>query len=155
MNREEFEGDVLVNDSADGGELTIVNGLVMPDRGFSTAMYLSLFGGNYEDSGKVDNSSTWWGNRFNETKENEKMISRFQSFIRSKPLTSKNLNLASDYVEKDIEWMKELGICDDVEVNISSAGNNRINIELVISKSGELIEKGNFTANWEAINNGV
>lgn len=155
MNREEFEGDVLLVDSNDGGLLTIVNGLVMPDRGFTTAMYLSLFGGNFEDSGKVDNSQTWWGNRINETKENEKLISKFQSFIRGNPLTSKNLNLVPEYIEQDLAWMKEIGICDEIKVDVRATSMNQISIQIVIAKSGELIDKGNFNANWEAVNNGI
>lgn len=155
MNREEFEGDVLLSDSNDGGQITVVNGLVMPDRGFATAIYLSLFGGCVEDEGKVDNDSTWWGNRLNGTREDEKMVSRFQAFIRSVPLTSKNLTLATEYVIQDCEWMRDIGICDDIEAYINAINNNQIRIEVVLTKSGTLIEKGNYTANWEAITNGI
>ena len=72
-----FEGDVLLFDTDDGGEISVVNGLVIADRKFSTAAYLSLFGGNVEDGGRVDNNKTWWGNRFAETSEKEKIVSRF------------------------------------------------------------------------------
>ena len=89
-----FEGDVFLFDTVDGGEISVVNGLVIADKKFSTAAYLSLFGGNVADGGRVDNNKTWWGNRFAETSEKEKIVSRFQALIKSLPLTTKNIFLA-------------------------------------------------------------
>lgn len=155
INREEFQGDVLLTDDLDGGIISIENGLIMPDRGFSTAMYLSIFGGNSDDSGKVDTSSTWWGNRMRGTRANERMISKFQALIKVLPLTSKNLVLAQEAVASDVDWMKQEGIADEINVDVSAVDNHRVSITVIIKKNGELIEKGNYTANWEAVADGV
>ncbi len=152
---EEFGGDVLLMDTADGGEINIVNGLVMSDKRFSTATFLSLFGGNPEDEGKVDNSKTWWGNRFQDTSEVEKLSGKFQSVIKTLPMTSKNLRVAEGAARDDLQWFIDEGIADDIVCSLRAVDVKRIEITVVIKKSGELIEKGNWTANWEAVNNGV
>ena len=50
MNLQDFEGDLLLADSADGGNVLISDGLFQGDRSFNTAVYLSLFGGNRDDN---------------------------------------------------------------------------------------------------------
>ena len=45
-----FEGDVLYTATPDGGDIKIENGLVKDCRNFDTATYLSLFGGNENDT---------------------------------------------------------------------------------------------------------
>ena len=155
MNKEDFEGDVLLTDTEEGGEISIVNGLVMCDRSFTTALYLSLFGGNEEDGGKVDNNKTWWGNRLEGTEDDEKIVSRFQSLIRTLPLTTKNIVLAQEAVLQDLEWMKSESIADEITCNIKSKDNSRIELTVVIKKNNALIDEGNWTVNWEASNNGI
>ncbi len=155
MNLEDFEGDVLLSDTVEGGEITIINGLVIADKSFSTALYLSLFGGNGADGGKVDTNRTWWGNRLEGTKEDEKLVSRFQSIIRDLPLTSKNLELAQEAVLKDLDWMKSEGIADEITADISALDNQRIDLTVIIKKSSQVVDRGNWTVNWEAANNGI
>lgn len=152
INLENFEGDVLLTDTSEGGEITIDNGLVISDRSFTTAVYLSLFGGNIEDGGKVDNDKTWWGNRLEGTKENEKLVSRFQSFIRTMALTSKNIALAEEAALADLDWMKQEGIADEITADITSKDNSRIELTIAVRKDSKLISKGNWTVNWEAAN---
>lgn len=151
IDNEKFQGDVLLYDTDDGGDIDIINGLVMPDRGFGTAMYLSIMGGNIDDGGKVDNAKTWWGNRINGTKEHEKIVSRFQSIIKTLPLTTKNLAAAEDAIMEDLDWMKREEIIDEIKVNLKAVSNHRVEIEIVLTKNGNLVEKGNYSANWEAL----
>lgn len=154
-NADDFEGDVYFFDDVDGGDISIINGLVVGDRAFSTASYLSLFGGCEEDGGKVDDPKTWWGNRFRGTLEDEKMVSRVQSFFKRQPITSKNIQKAEELTKADLHWMKDNGIADDISVDIKAVDINRVEATIVIKKSGELIEKGNWTINWEAATNGI
>lgn len=150
-----FEGDVLLVDTVDGGEISIINGLVIADKKFSTAVYLSLFGGNEADQGRVDNNKTWWGNRFENISENEKIVSRFQAIIKSLPLTSKNLLLAEQAAKEDLIWMISEGIADEIITDIKIVDRFRCELEIIIRKDGELIEKSSYKVNWEEINNGV
>ena len=151
---EEFCGDVLVLDSVDGSEISIKNGLIMPDMGFRTAVFLSLFGGNEEDSGDVKNRNTWWGN-FVDAGKNEKLVSLFQAFIKTFPLTTKNLLIAEKKAEEDLKWFIDEGIADSVSANITVQENNYINLNIVIGKAGELVEDGNYSLQWENMRDGV
>lgn len=152
---EEFGGDVLFFDTEDGGEIAVINGLVIADGGFRSAVYLSLFGGNKEDEGDVASSHTWWGNKLEDVPVNERLVSRFVSYIRAVPLTSKNLRVAQDKAEEDLKWFIDDGIADSVAVELIEEGNNRIQLSVRIEKSGEVIESGKYALQWEAMKNGV
>lgn len=152
---EEFGGDVLLFDTENGGEISVINGLVIPDGSFRTAVYLSFFGGNKDDGGDVASSDTWWGNRLEGVSENEKLVSRFMAFVRSVPLNSKNLKIAQDKAKEDLKWFLDDGIADSVEVNLLDEGNNRIQLNVKIEKSGKIIESGKYALQWEAVKNGI
>lgn len=146
---EEFAGDILLLDTENGGQISVINGLIMPDKRFTTSVFLSLFGGNNNDSGRVDNNKTWWGNRFNNTPEVEKLVSRFQSITKTLPLTVKNINLAQQAAKDDLSWMIQEGIADDITVDIKAVNKSRIELNVVVIKDGTLIDKGNWTLQWE------
>lgn len=85
--------DVLMIHTPDGGEICLTDNEVRtgddPVRVADivttttpeTACYLSLFGGNREDSGSEGNRFTWWGN-LGEEDPNARYISEFQSTLR-------------------------------------------------------------------------
>ena len=152
---EEFGGDVLLFDTEDGGEISVINGLVIPDGGFRTAVYLSLFGGHKDDGGEVASGDTWWGNRLEGVSESEKLVSRFMAFVRSVPLNSKNLKIAQDKAEEDLKWFLDDGIADSVDVELLDEGNNRIQLNMRIEKSGKIIESRKYALQWEAMKNGI
>ena len=152
---EELGGDVLIFDSIDGADISVINGLVTMDNGFNSAVYLSLFGGDEDDTGEVVNNNTWWGNKLQNMSENEKLVSRFQAFIKSVPLTSKNILLAEEKVEQDLQWMVDDGIADSIESVISVVGKKEINLTITVSKYGEVIEAGNYSLQWGAMKDGI
>lgn len=152
---EEFGGDVLLIDTVDGSELSIVNGLVIADGGFRTAVLLSLFGGNDKDTGAVITEDTWWGNYIEGKSENEKMVSRFITFINSSPLISKNVALAESKAQEDLKWLIDDGAADAVDCSISVVEANRIELKVTVSKGGKIIEDGKYGLQWEAMKNGV
>lgn len=152
---EEFGGDVYLYDTDNGAEISVVNGLIIPDKGFRSAVYLSLFGGNKEDTGEVINVQTWWGNNIESNFENEKLVSRFQSFINSVPMTSKNLTIAEEKVQEDLKWFIDDGIADTVDVNITEVNRKQIEVKIVISKAGQLIESGIFGLQWGSMKDGI
>lgn len=152
---EEFGGDVYVYDTDDGAEINIVNGLIMPDMGFRTAVYISLFGGNKEDNGEVVTNETWWGNKFENLSENEKYVSRFQAFINSVPMTSKNISLAEEKIKQDLQWFIDDQIAESVDVDIKVIDKKRIDVKIVITKAGEIIESGNYGVQWGNMKDGI
>ena len=78
------QGDVVLFQSLDDGEIVIEGGLATMDGGLQTAVYLSLFGGNEDDDGLAQNPKTWWAN----LDENQPVLryrSRLQNLLRSIP----------------------------------------------------------------------
>ena len=150
----EFADDVLFTDGADGGEITIENGLVKCDKAFSTAVYLSLFGGNAEDDGKVENTKGWWGNYTGDVQPEEKMVSRFQHYT-TLPLTSANLKLAEKAAEDDLAWMIDDGMADTISATGIIDTPHHAVFSVVISKNSETIFSAKYGIQWEAGINGI
>lgn len=150
-----FEGDMDVCTTADGGDVTIQDGLFVCDRGFRTAIYLSLFGGNESDDGKNTANKSWWGNMISGTKLAEKYVSRFQNIITSLPMSTKNIKLAEDAALIDLDWIKTEGIADLIESSGSVSGKNIFCLIVRLKKKGILLFENEYRLNWEAVQNGV
>ena len=56
MSKVNFQGDVLIHSTNDGGEIDVEDGLIQDCNTFSTAVYISLFGGNKDDVAGRNNS---------------------------------------------------------------------------------------------------
>lgn len=152
---EDFGGDVLLADSLDGAELVIQNGLIMDDKGLKNAVYLSILGGNSDDAGEGMANKTWWGNLIPGQAENEKLISRFQAFIRSEPLTSKNLQVAEEKIKQDLQWLIDAGYVDEIVVDIRATGLKCIIVKIDLLKQEALLDSGSYSVLWENIKNGI
>jgi phage gp46-like protein len=143
-----FEGDILLVDSQDGGDLVIENGLIKYDNQFSTAVYLSLFGGNMDDPGKTKSKREWWGNKFANT-ESEKLRSRFQFIINGYPMTVKYIREAEAAALLDLEWLKTENIADKISLSIKSTGKNTFNLDIEILVNIETLYKKTYFLQWE------
>ena len=149
----DFEGDLLLNLTEDGGELQIENGLFMPDKSFATSVLISLFGGNIEDAGKVENRSGWWGNYTGAT--DNKIQSRFQAITNGQPLTVASAKEAVNAAKLDLAWIIDNGIADDISIYGTIGGVKRFDMEVILSKDGTEIYKNKYAINWEAQRNGA
>jgi phage gp46-like protein len=143
-----FEGDLLLEDSPDFGEIKIVDGLFVSDKSFNTAVYLSLYGGNVKDSGRVRNKETWWGNTLPAIAENEKMVSRFQAIIFGMPMTSKNIPAAEKAAELDLKWIKDEGVADKITATGKAAGKNKFELRIEMKSTGVTIYDNKFYMFW-------
>jgi len=140
------QGDVLLQQTVDDGEINVVDGIVEMTGDFRTAAYISLFGGNEDDDGRADNPLTWWGNLL-ETQPERKYVSETENLLRSMPLNSANLLRAEDAAKRDLNWFLELNIASELEVAATIPGLNKINLEITITALGEETTF-NFTENW-------
>lgn len=121
--------DVLLTHTPDGGEITIENGRVALTNGIETAVYLSLFGGNEEDSGaQGDDRIQWWGN-LTETDPARIYRSETQHLLRSIPAISANLRRIEGAVGRDLAWMAG-DVVAAANVTASIPGLNRIHIDI-------------------------
>jgi phage gp46-like protein len=138
------EGDVLLYQTTDDGNINVEGGLVELSGGLQTAAYLSLFGGNENDDGIAGNPETWWGN----TLENEsahRYISETQHLIKSLPITSANLLRVEDAAKRDLAWFKDRGVATEIRVSASILGLNMIKLTIDIDQ-----ERLEFTENWRS-----
>jgi phage gp46-like protein len=148
-----FEGDLLLYETLDGGDMSIDNGLFIPDKQFSTAVYLSLYGGNKTDAGKVNNTDEYWGNYLNGITESEKIRSRFQYIVTGLPMSVKNIKEAEKAAIMDLQWFIKENIADDITAYGQAVGKNRFKITIEILKDKNTLFKNEYSLLWGG-NNG-
>jgi phage gp46-like protein len=149
LELQNFEGDLLLFETVDGGEIKIENDLFASDRSFNTAVYLSLFGGNADDNGKVKNNKTWWANTLAGTPENEKLVSRFQAIIAGLPMTTKNILEAETAASLDLQWLVDEGIAEKINVSGAAAGHNKFSLRVELQAHGKSIYENTFSLFWK------
>jgi len=145
---QEFEGDLMMVDTPDGGDLILEDGVFKADPAFSTAVYLSLFGGNKEESGKIKTNKTWWGNTLENTSDAEKIISRFQYIITAMPLCVKNIKAAESAAQMDLQWILDMGIADKILTECQTGERNLFILKIVILKDKNTIFENSYYSSW-------
>jgi len=150
----EFQGDLLLIDTPDGGEVVIEDGLLKADPAFSTAVYLSLFGGNKEDAGKTKTNKTYWGNTLEGTAEAEKIVSRFQYIITAMPLCVKNIKAAEAAAIMDLQWIIDLGIADKIESECRTGERGILILTIRILKDQNTLFENSYVTSWTAKSGG-
>ncbi|MCI6912992.1 MAG: hypothetical protein MR771_07495 [Treponema succinifaciens] len=149
LNKTEFAGDILINGADGMGNIVIEDGLVKDCRNFSTAVYLSLFGGNARDDAGRDNE-TWWGNLIPGTKKNEKLVSSFYAIVSGFPINSNNIKRAARAAKDDLSWMIEEGIADEIDASIHAISIRQVQLTIRVSKSGNDILKDTYGFQWQS-----
>jgi phage gp46-like protein len=144
-----FEGDLLLVDTNDGGDTVVKDGLFSGCRSFDTAVYLSLFGGNKNDPGKVKNPREWWGNKLSGTAEAEKMTSRFQACIAGLPMTTKNIALCENAALLDLEWLRKESAADEIIADGRAGAGNRFYMSVEIKARETSLYKNTFALFWK------
>lgn len=144
------QGDVLMWHEPDGGNIGCVGGIVTLTLGLETATYLSLFGGNEDDSGLADGDrEQWWAN-FEELDKRRHQRSRTQYILGGgEPCTPANLSRVEDAVSADLAWMRtEIGAA--IVVAVSITGVNRVAIAVTITIGTTTYRPFKFDAPWGA-----
>ena len=144
----EQQGDVLLCQTNDDGEINVVDGIVEMSGGLETAAYLSLFGGNEDDDGRDNSSATWWGN-LDEVDPSRRYRSETQHLLQAIPATTGNLRRIEDAASRDLAWFLENNIASSVEVNATIPGLNTVKLTVDIEAVGEE-SSFEFVENWKA-----
>jgi phage gp46-like protein len=142
------QGDVLLQQTNDNGDITVVNGVTTMTGSFETTAYLCLFGGNEDDAGGADKSETWWGN-LDEIDPDLRYVSETQYLLKSLPAISSNLLKLQAAAERDLAVFTSKSIASSVTVAVSIPALNRVAIAVDIEAVGEK-SSFKFTENWEA-----
>ena len=142
------EGDVLLYQSNDNGEVNVENGLIEMTAGLEVMVYLSLFGGNEDDPGGSDVSLQYWGN-FNETDPGRQYRSETQHLLRSLPPTSGNLRKVEEAAKRDLKGMLDAGIITELSVSATIPAVNRVQITTNLNANGESVSLV-YLETWKA-----
>ena len=135
-----ISGDVLLFQTTDDGDIKAENGVIELTQSFETAVYISLFGGNFEGE--------WWGNAdINDPAF--KQVSQTQIMIEGLPAITGNLIRIKEAVEADLKWMIDKNIASSVLVSISIPALNKIKIVVNVKAEGEMTQF-EFVENWES-----
>lgn len=142
-----YGADVRLFQTPDDGEINVVNGVVEMGGGLETAVYLSLFGGNEDDSGAQEDPNQWWGNR-DETNGSAILRSETQYLLRSLPVTLPNIVRLRDAVNRDLQWLIDDGAANNITVVVSSPVVNKVHIDITITAEG--VESNfKYVENWK------
>lgn len=142
------QGDVLLFQTADGGDIVVEGGAVQMSGGLETAAYLSLFGGNEDDPGQFNTTETWWGN-IDESDPAKQYRSETQNLLQALPATARNLRRVEEAAGRDLAWMTTSGAASAVSAVASIPALNTIQLTVSIVAIGE--EKTfTFSENWKS-----
>ena len=144
----EQQGDVLLFQTTDNGEINVSGGIVEMSGGLETSAYLSLFGGNEDDDGRDDSSATWWAN-LNETRDSRQYRSETQNLLRAIAAVPANLRRIEDAARRDLAWLLSDNIVSKITVTASMPGLNKVRIIIDIEAVGEE-SQFDFVENWKA-----
>ena len=142
------QGDVILKQTPDDGEITVQDGFVFMDGGILTMAYLCLFGGNEEDDGNSQNALQYWGNR-DETNKSRQYRSELQYLSTKIPLVSGNLPRINDAAKRDLQVFLDDGIATELSVESSIPALNTLQLDINLFAFGEE-QKLSFTENWKA-----
>jgi phage gp46-like protein len=142
------QGDVALQQTLDGGDFCIVDGVAEMCPGLEVAAYLSLFGGNLEDDGALDNPLQYWGN-YIETEPGKHLRSRTQHVLRNLPATTANIRVIENAVQTDLEWLLTANVANNIDVAVSLPAVDTVRIEVCISADGEE-QNLTYNENWKA-----
>jgi len=139
--------DVLLFQTNDDSDVTMVAGQLQMTDGFETMIYLALFGGNEEDPGGDDKSQQWWANFLS---EDHQYRSETQHLLLSIPAIPANLNRIKQAVKRDLQVFIDEEIANTVDVEVTMPTLNRVNITVVIKAEDEE-STFNYIGNWKAM----
>jgi phage gp46-like protein len=142
------QGDVLLYQTDDDGEINVADGIVEMSGGLETAAYLSLFGGNEEDNGLENNPLTWWGN-LEEIDPVRQYRSDTQYLLQALPATTVNLLRIQDAAFRDLSWLVKNNIASDLIVEATMPGLNKIKLVITIQALGKEVNF-EYVENWKA-----
>jgi hypothetical protein len=142
------QGDVLLFQTNDDGDIVIEDGITQMSGGLATAAYLALFGGNEDDDGTLNNKFQYWAN-WNENESSKKYQSETQYLLKSIPATSGNLRRIEQAAIRDLAFFIEIGAASDISAVATIPGLNKVRIAATITAQGDETEFV-FIENWKA-----
>lgn len=129
--------DLLLVETADGGDLVLKGNDLVSIEGFQNMPYLALFGGNVEASTEGlaptnDENFDWWGNNLLMPNDSRiQMNSTVEKLLQNIALTSSTRIEIEQAVISDLSFMK---VFATVKVLVSLVGVDRVEINIFIQE---------------------
>lgn len=142
------DGDVLLGQTLDDGDVLLTDGLLEFTPGLETAAYLSLFGGNEDDDSGPDGRRQWWGN-LGETVAARTYRCETQRVLATAAPIPANLPRVVAAVRHDLAWMVSEGVASEVAVAASMPDLNRIRVDVAVNAAQQSI-KLQYVETWMA-----
>ncbi len=128
-----YDGDVKLIPTEDGGQITIEKGQTVMDDGLETATYISLFSGDY------------WGNAISE--RDEKTESKLESLF-TRNLDNQTRLDAEEYALQALAWMKRQGIATKIEAEASIPRSGFLGLVVRIYQPDDTVKELRYQINW-------
>jgi len=142
------QGDVVLYQTTDDGEIEVVGGVVTMSGGLETAAYLALFGGNEQDSGRPGDRAEFWGN-LSEPDPVRHYRSETQYLLNTSPAIPANVQRINDAVRRDLSFFVDENIASSIGVEVTIPGLNTVKIVITIEADGDESEF-EFVENWKS-----
>lgn len=142
------QGDVLLFQTTDDGEINVTGGLVEMTGGLDTSVYLSLFGGNQDDDTGQGSTRQWWGN-IDETEQSRVYRSETQYLLPILLPIPASLNRLQDAGLRDLNWLLEENIASTVEVEATIPEVDKVMLVVIVEADG-VEQRFEYTENWKA-----
>jgi len=139
--------DVLLFQTSDDSDITMVAGQLQMTDGFETMIYLALFGGNEDDPGGDRKNKQWWANVLS---EDHQYRSETQHLLLSIPSIPANLNRIKQAIKRDLQIFIDEGIAGTIDIQVTIPALNRVSITVVVEARGQE-STFNYIGNWKAM----
>lgn len=140
------QGDVLLYQTADGGEINVENGVTEMTAGLEVAAYLSLFGGNEDDDGSADNPREWWGDAI-EPDTAGHLRGETGYLLNRLTAAPYNISRLERAAVRDLAWFTSSGLATAVSVSVSIPEAYAARFDIKIEADGDTVAV-DFTENW-------
>lgn len=130
-----LDGDVRLQHTDDGGNIEFVAGQPVMDQGLGTAVYISLFSGD------------WWGNAI--SGRDEKLESELDN-LYERTLNNKTRLDAEEYARKALAWMTRSGIAKEVKAEASLPAVGWLGLVVTITQPDGSEAELRYQVNWAA-----
>jgi phage gp46-like protein len=143
--------DILIYESGDGGEFSLLNNDLETVGSITNNVYLALFGGNIEqntDTSIIDGEvrNDWWGNNILDIPFN----SNFERTLLNVAVTSAGIRQIEEAALSDLAFLSDLAQVS-VEVNIDSVDK----ISLIVSLQQPDSQEKRIKFVWNQLKNEV
>lgn len=140
--------DVKIYQEPDGGNVTIENGITELDDGLASAAYLSMFGGNEDDTGAANDPNEWWGNQL-EGDTARMYRGETETTLRNLPAIPASLRKVEEAMRRDLAWFLSSNIASSVTAEASIPRVDRVRLVVTIKAEGNE-SQFEYVENWKA-----